>query len=144
MKKTLLIITVLAGIGLSSCSNPGCTDIDATNYSAKAKTNDGSCTYSEKLVIWQSSATSLLEQADGITGVQIYIDGQFSGSFLSTNYFTAEPTCSQTGNFSTTIDMGNYNTDYITLEFKDQNGNLIDSQLYNMIAGTCNTYEIFY
>jgi hypothetical protein len=27
---------------------------------------------------------------------------------------------------------------------KDQNGNLIDSQLYNMIAGTCNTYEIFY
>ena len=40
--------------------------------------------------------------------------------------------------------MGNYDTDYITLEFKDQNGNLIDSQLYNMIAGTCNTYEIFY
>ncbi len=144
MKKTLLIITVLAGIGLSSCSKPGCTDIDATNYSAKAKTNDGSCTYSEKLVIWQSSATSLLEQADGITGVQIYIDGQFSGSFLSTNYFTAEPTCSQTGNFSTTIDMGKNTSEYITLEFKDQNGVLIDSYLYLMIAGTCNTYEIFY
>jgi hypothetical protein len=45
MKKTLLMITVLAGLGLSSCSKPGCTDIDATNYSAKAKTNDGSCNY---------------------------------------------------------------------------------------------------
>jgi hypothetical protein len=144
MKKTLLIVAVLAGIGLSSCSKPGCTDFDATNYSEKAKKDDGSCSYSEKLVIWQSSATALLEQGDGITGVQIYINGLLSGSFLSTNYFTAEPTCSQTGNFSTTIDMGKDASEYITLEFKDQNGVLIDSYFYLMIAGTCNTYEIYY
>ena len=121
-----------------------CTDIDATNYSEKAKKDDGSCTYSEKLVIWQSAATSLLEQNDGITGVQIFIDGQFSGSFLSTNYFTAEPTCSQTGNFSTTIDMGSNHSKYVYLEFKDQNGNVIDSYNYYMLAGTCNTHEIYY
>ena len=137
-------MTVIAGLGFSSCSKPGCTDSVAKNYSAKAKKDDGSCVYSEKLVIWQTAATALLEQNDGITGIQIYINGQLSGSFLSTNYFTAEPSCSQTGNFNTTIDMGKDDTKYVYLEIKDQNGIVIDAFNYMMIAGTCNTFEINY
>lgn len=142
MKKTLLIITVLAGIGLSSCSKPGCTDIDATNYSAKAKTNDGSCTYSEKLIIWQSAATSDLLVQAGITGISIYIDGTLAGSFLATNYWTGTPSCSQTGNVSATIDMGNIPSKIVTLEYKDQDGTSLATDNVLVTAGACNTFEI--
>lgn len=31
----------------TSCKKEGCTDVDATNYNAKAKKDDGSCTYEE-------------------------------------------------------------------------------------------------
>ena len=142
MKKTLLIITVLAGIGLSSCSKPGCTDIDATNYSAKAKTSDGSCTYSEKLIIWQSAATSDLLVQAGITGISIYIDGTLAGSFLATNYWTGTPSCSQTGNVSATIDMGNIPSKMVTLEYKDQDGTSLATDNVLVTSGACNTFEI--
>ena len=142
MKKTLLIITVLAGIGLSSCSKPGCTDIDATNYSEKAKKDDGSCSYSEKLIIWQSEATSQLIQQAGITGLSIYVDGSLAGSFLATNYWTGTPSCSQAGNASATIDMGQNKTKLVSIEYRDQSGTSLGTDLITVTAGTCNTFEI--
>jgi hypothetical protein len=142
MKKRLLIITVLAGIGLSSCSKPGCTDIDATNYSEKAKKDDGSCNYSEKLIIWQSEATSNILVQAGITGISIYIDGSLAGSFLTTNYWTGTPSCSQAGNASATIDMGQNKTKLVSIEYKDQSGTSLGTDLITVTAGTCNTFEI--
>jgi hypothetical protein len=142
MKKTLLMIAVMAGLGLSSCSKPGCTDMDATNYSEKAKKDDGSCSYSEKLIIWQSEATSQLIQQAGITGLSIYIDGSLAGSFLSTNYWTSAPSCSQAGNVSATIDMGQNKTKLVSIEYKDQSGTSLGTDLITVTAGTCNTFEI--
>lgn len=142
MKITLLTLTVLAGLGLSSCSKPGCTDIDATNYSEKAKTNDGSCTYSEKLIIWQSNSTSLLLQQAGISGISIYIDGSLAGSFLTTNYWTGTPTCDQAGNVSATIDMGYNKTKVVSIEYKDQDGVSLATDAVTVTAGACNTFEI--
>ena len=46
----ILILTILT-LTLFSCKKKGCTDIDATNYSEKAKKNDGSCIYNPKLII---------------------------------------------------------------------------------------------
>lgn len=142
MKKTLLTLTVLAGLGLSSCSKPGCTDIDATNYSEKAKTNDGSCTYSEKLIIWQSSTTSDFFIQNGITGISVYVDGSLAGSFLTTNYWTGTPTCDQAGNVSATIDMGQNNSKTVVLELKNQNGVSLGTDVVTVSAGTCNTFEL--
>jgi hypothetical protein len=142
MKKTLLTLTVLAGLGLSSCSKPGCTDIDATNYSEKAKTNDGSCNFSEKLIIWQSNSTSQLLQQAGISGISIYIDGSLAGSFLTTNYWTGTPTCDQAGNVSATIDMGQNKTKVVSIEYKDQDGVSLATDAVTVTAGACNTFEI--
>ena len=53
MKKTTiqaLAITMLIGgsmATLSSCKKEGCTEPNATNYSEKAKKDDGSCTYAQ-------------------------------------------------------------------------------------------------
>lgn len=142
MKKTLLTLMVLAGLGMTNCSKPGCTDIDATNYSEKAKTNDGSCNYSEKLIIWQSYSTSQLIQQAGITGISVYVDGSLAGSFLSSNYWTGTPSCSQTGNVSATIDMGHNKTKVVSIEYKDQNGISLATDVVTVTAGACNTYEI--
>jgi hypothetical protein len=142
MKKNILLFSVLVGIGLTSCSKPGCTDIDATNYSEKAKTNDGSCSYSEKLILWQSSATSQLVQQAGITGISVYIDGDLAGSFLATNYWTGEPTCDQSGNVSASIDMGHNKSKVVMIEYKDQNGTSLGSEVFTVNAGTCNILEL--
>ncbi len=48
MKKEIL--TPLIGLSLifSSCNKEGCTDINAANYSSKAKTDNGKCIYQNK------------------------------------------------------------------------------------------------
>ena len=43
--KTLLILTLAGATLVSSCKKKGCTDQDAENFDAKAKKDDGSCTY---------------------------------------------------------------------------------------------------
>lgn len=43
--KTLIALTIVGATLVSSCKKKGCTDHHATNYDAKAKKDDGSCTY---------------------------------------------------------------------------------------------------
>jgi len=45
-KLAFLGLTVL-GITFTSCKREGCTDVNATNYDEKAKTDDGSCEFDE-------------------------------------------------------------------------------------------------
>ncbi|WP_066759426.1 MbnP family protein [Crocinitomix algicola] len=43
--KNITLIVLLGGLSLTSCKKEGCTDEAATNYSEKAKKDDGSCVY---------------------------------------------------------------------------------------------------
>lgn len=48
MKQTTFILaslTLVLGLGLSSCKKKGCMDSTATNYNSSANKDDGSCTY---------------------------------------------------------------------------------------------------
>jgi hypothetical protein len=47
MKKNRIILglAVTAMLSLGSCAKSGCTDNSAENFSSKAKTDDGTCTY---------------------------------------------------------------------------------------------------
>lgn len=44
-KKTFTLIALSSAIAFGSCKKKGCTDQTATNYSSKAKKDDGSCEY---------------------------------------------------------------------------------------------------
>lgn len=138
-KISMLSIVVLS---LYSCEKPGCTDVDAINYSESAKKDDGSCLYKEKLIFWQDQTTSQAVQNAGITGLYIYVDGQLIGSTLATNYWTGTPSCSQSGNVNTEIDMGNQIVKTISYEIKDNNGNSLVSDTYTMISGDCNIIQM--
>lgn len=50
MNKRLVALTLLALTTTVACKKEGCTDPLAENYSEKAKTDDGSCTYGEDVV----------------------------------------------------------------------------------------------
>ena len=143
MKKTILFICLgLIMTTFNSCKKEGCTDIKAGNYSAKAKTNDGSCQYSEKLIIWQDLATSQYFTSLGTTGLSFYVNGQLIGTCLATNYWTGTPSCEQTGIASTTVDLGKNTTSTVNLEVKDQAGVSLWTDLVTITAGSCATYQL--
>ncbi|MEY4287665.1 MAG: hypothetical protein RL511_1754 [Bacteroidota bacterium] len=142
--KTITKIGMIGALVFSmySCAKPGCTDPNAVNYNASAKKDDYSCVYKEKLIFWQDQATSEIVQNAGITGLYIYVDGQLIGSTLATNYWTGVPSCEQSGNVNTEIDMGSLDSKLIEYEIKDNNGNLLASDIYIMNAGTCNIIKM--
>jgi hypothetical protein len=139
---TKISMLSIVALSLYSCAKPGCTDSDAINYSESAKKDDGSCLYKEKLIFWQDQTTSQAVQNAGITGLYIYVDGQLIGSTLATNYWTGTPSCSQSGNVNTEIDMGNQIVKTISYEIKDNNGNSLVSDTYTMISGDCNIIQM--
>lgn len=62
MKKKILLVTVLSlGLAVTSCKKKGCTDPVATNYSEKAKKDDGSCVYDNL------NATEFIESGNTVT-----------------------------------------------------------------------------
>ncbi|MEN9742584.1 MAG: hypothetical protein RLZZ65_389 [Bacteroidota bacterium] len=135
------MLSILA-FTMFSCAKPGCTDPLAQNYSTEAKKDDGTCTYSEKLIFWQDQATSQIVQNAGITGLYIYVDDQLVGSTLATNYWTGAPSCEQSGNVNTQIDMGSFNTKLIVYQVKDNNGNVLVTNTYTVTAGSCNVIQL--
>jgi hypothetical protein len=142
MKKTILFICLgLIMTTFNSCKKEGCTDIKAGNYSAKAKTNDGSCQYSEKLIFWQD-----INAAQSWAGVavllKIYVDGTYLGSFSASEYFNATPDCSSNGQLNKTIDFGYSTNKIVNITVLDETGYEWYNENITMNAGSCTTYQI--
>lgn len=141
MKKFILFI----GLGLilatfNSCKKAGCTDLKADNYSSKAKTNDGSCTYSEKLIFWQNYAST--QTWGGSAVLKIYVDGAYLGSFATSEYIATAPDCASNGQLNKTIDFGNSTTKTVNVKVLDENNYEWYNQNITMNAGSCTTYQI--
>lgn len=142
MKKMILLFSVgILFTTLSSCKKAGCTDLKADNYSSKAKTNDGSCVYSEKLIVWQDIDAA--QSWNGLASVlKIYVDGTYLGSFAASEYFNATPDCNSNGQLNKIIDFGTASSKVVNIRVVDEN----DFEWYNdnitMNAGMCFTYQI--
>lgn len=142
MKKMILLFSVgMLFTTLSSCKKAGCTDVKADNYSSKAKTNDGSCAYSEKLIIWQDQAAA--QSWSGLAVVlKIYVDGTYLGSFSASEYLNSTPNCESNGQLNKMIDFGTANSKTVNVRVVDED----DYEWYNenvtMNAGMCSYYKV--
>jgi hypothetical protein len=76
---TALLLVSILGTGLVSCKKEGCTDSTATNYSSKAKKDDGSCKYAaiDNELVGSITGTKTLDASIvyTITGPVIVEDG---------------------------------------------------------------------
>ena len=59
VSKVLVGIVLLGAITTSSCKRKGCIDNQATNFSEKAKKDDGSCTYKPTIVLVGSATVNV-------------------------------------------------------------------------------------
>jgi hypothetical protein len=59
VSKVLVGIVLLGAITTSSCKRKGCIDSEATNFSEKAKKDDGSCTYKPTIVLVGSATVNV-------------------------------------------------------------------------------------
>ena len=153
MKKlnfVLIAVVLTSAIAFTtSCSKKkGCTDSTSTNYDAKAKDDDGSCTYNGKAVFWYNEATADSLVANGITSITFYVDGQIvetlDSLFIPVWYETSSPGCDDAEAFSiiVTKDLGNVKTKSFSYSSKDQNGETLFSGTIEVTANSCNSIQL--
>lgn len=99
MKKLtqILIVTVLSLFGFTSCVKPGCTDEKATNYSAEAKEDDGTCTYRGDITFWCLPAVSEMLYDMGHTRLRFELEGEILDSVDTEFFFAPSGECSAPG-----------------------------------------------
>ena len=119
-------ITLLSAVTLTlfSCAKPGCTDPSATNYNSYAKKNDGSCEYSTKLIFWQDLSAAQSWEPIGVTSLKYYVNGNYVGSSIATEYYPSQPSCSANGQASYTINLGKNTTGNVNVTTTDETGEI--------------------
>lgn len=146
MKKVIYTIAIaaFATVLISSCAKPGCTDKNATNYNASAKTDDGTCNYEGSVVFWYGQTTATKLGAAGSTALTYYVDGILAGSSAASIYWTAAPECGQAQSVTSKKDLGIVKSKSYTFSIKDQTGTEIWAGTQTWTANTCLKLELTY
>ena len=145
MKKILLCLLVLVSIStITSCKKEGCTDPDSINYSADAKTDNGTCEYEGKVVFWYSEATRDSLTANGAISLTYYVDGQIVGSSAANLGWTGAPNCDQTGSITVKKALGSVKNKSYAYSIKDQRGFEYWKGVSNYTANTCLKLQLTY
>jgi hypothetical protein len=145
MKKLLFLLAIPVAFSVTSCKKAGCTDSVASNYSDAAKKDDGSCTYSEKLIFWQDMAAATSWVNLGVTNLKFYVNGQYVGSSLASEYMVdgVAPNCSSNGQASYTIDFGKNKTTSVQVKVTDETDFVWYDEPITVTAGSCNYYQVY-
>lgn len=143
MKKILFLLAIPLTFSVTSCKKAGCTDPIASNYSDAAKKDDGSCAYSEKLIFWQDMAAASSWSGLGVNNLKFYVNGQYIGSCLATEYMTGQPDCSQNAQSSYTIDFGKNKTATVQIKVTDESDYVWYEEPITVSAGSCNFYQVY-
>jgi len=114
MRKSFLIIAAVSSVAFVGCKKKGCTDPTATNYSAEAEKDDGSC-IEDNSPSYTTPSTYLFTDASGNSTVS------YSGQTDRLNQLSEMVVLMKTGN-STTLD-AQVLKDMFSNENGDGNGN---------------------
>lgn len=99
MKKIIYLaaFAVIPFFGLESCSKPGCTDDKATNYSAEANEDDGTCTYRGDITFWCLPEVSTTLNDAGHTMLRFELEGEIVDSIQTAFFFAPTGDCGSPG-----------------------------------------------
>lgn len=136
------MLSILA-FTMFSCAKPGCTDPSATNYNSYAKKNDGSCEYSTKLIFWQDLDAAQSWDPFGVTSLKFYVNGNYVGSCIATEYYPTQPSCSANGQASYTINLGKNTTGSVSVKVTDQAGDVWYDEYITVNNAECNYYQVY-
>lgn len=143
MKQKIFTAAVLILVGLTSCKKEGCTDIDATNFDAEAKKDNGACTYEGNTVFWYGEDMANFLVDDGAVSLTYYVDNKIVGSSAAAVYWNGiSPNCGASGLVTVSKDLGNAKTQAFTYEIVDQDGWIYWQGILNFNANTCLSFEL--
>jgi len=133
---------MIATLIISSCQKDGCTDPDGTNFSSEATSNDGSCKFEGRTVLWfgENTANALIN--DGASNLTFYLDGNIIGSSATTVFWTGAPECGQTGSITATKDLGDLKNKSFSYSVVDDTGYEYWSGSLSIEANTCKSIEL--
>jgi len=137
---TMSTATMLSSILFTGCAKKGCTDSLADNYCNKCKKDDGSCTYTGKIVWWWNEETLDNMANDDIGFIKFYVNGSEIASEVLSRFWVTAPSCdSDAPHYSTSL--GGNKTASINVEIKFINDNLnvvrTISKTYILEGGKC-------
>jgi hypothetical protein len=139
-----IITTVFLLLALLSagCGRKGCTDKDAVNYDKKAKRTDNSCKYEGLVVFWWNKTTAAKLKTQGISNVELFINGASIGSLSTSSSWDTPPECGEANTVSYTMDLGSLRTKTCELIGKDQFGFPQYNEDFVFKAHTCTAQEL--
>jgi hypothetical protein len=142
MNKTVITFFVLTLFVSAACNRKGCTDIDAANYSSKAKKNDNTCQYTANGMIWFDQLKWLEFNGLGMSTVHFELDGESVGFVQITSYTGTPPSCGSPKGLALTRSLGKSKSKTYTLKVKKANGDLLDTYIYSMAANECTSFKL--
>lgn len=125
-----------------SCKKMGCRDVQAINYHAGAKQDDGSCVYTSQLTIWFNSNQSATLQSNNVSELRFYLSGVFLGSVPSSDFLLNAPNCGDTVAFTREISLGKVAKKDYTLIVRDQSENFLLTKSMTLEGQGCYLYPL--
>lgn len=142
MKKMLLLL-IPAAFMIQSC-NKGCTDANATNYSADAKKDDGNCQYQATLTLWFEQSKTIAWDQSGVTSLNIYVGEVLVGGGNNNvnTYWVTAPDCAEAGTINVLKNLGTSATKDIQWQVKDQDDVTLESGTWSASGGACDVIKV--
>ena len=129
---------------ISSCQKEGCTDPDGENYEAGIISKNTECEYQGSAVFWMNEATANSLQNEGVTSLNVSVDGENIGSFSVNNFSNRAPGCFQSNFPNFTKELGNNKKQTYSYSVKGQDGFEYWSGEVVLEAKKCNAIRINY
>ncbi len=140
MKRTYLIIAVacLSVLALS-CKKKGCTDPIATNYDAKAKSENIRCTYEGSISFWFTAADADSIQTVNANNDSLIFHTEYAkvDSIKMDEFNLTAPECNAPKVPTYTVSFGQSDFRWVKYHIYTETGLLVKTDIVKMIANEC-------